>query len=732
MSAAIRTIARAAAVLATAALLVPSLAAPDAAARDRGNRADSVLIHIDSVSPSTPLPTNDLKPLVVTLTLTNTTSADITNLTVVGERGTPIGNQEALDATIAAGSAPSTPGIPIKPTHPVTVELLPHDGTVTTTFETTTGIPVDTAGICLCAEASVYPLYFSAHNTVDGIDQLLGVASTFMPAFYKKPQPVRVSWVWPLLEPPHRFLDDTVFTDDTLAESVSTGRLSRALAVVEQVGPEIPMTLLIDPELLDELEVMATESYTVQNSDGKTTTPGTGQTAASAWLDRLSSVLVDDPEVSVELTPYADPDVETLTEHDRSWSSIMPAAMTTRVTQALAGRPLDSTLAWPDTGAISKPTLRHLVGQGVTTLLLNSAAVRAPVPQGSVAPLLLRLDAKRQVAAALLSPAIQKDAAKAISASGDGLAAIPSLVAELAVRAAQEPDLEHSVTIAAPRYVDPDVTVAVRTILETSRSTFAKPIALSDATADSTLLPPLSGQLAKVPAATTANLPAPMVAAISAADDQRLIRSLLDTKNDADAAALVAALPSAIQRAESSAWRDPVNIDAAANYADLLDGEFDRLDNGVQFVQPSSNSYTLTSNTSPLPITVSNALPYAVRVRIRIVPQTPGFETGRIPRASVEANSTKTVRVPATTERSGLFRISVLLQAPNGRPVGEANIMQVRSTALGFIGVIIMIVAGSVLGIALLWRIVRRVRSRRKAGGPPADPVPVPTPETVS
>jgi hypothetical protein len=44
-----------------------------------------------------------------------------------------------------------------------------------------------------------------------------------------------------------------------------------------------------------------------------------------------------------------------------------------------------------------------------------------------------------------------------------------------------------------------------------------------------------------------------------------------------------------------------------------------------------------------------------------------------------------------------------------------------------------MIVAGSVLGIALLWRIVRRLRQRKSPGAPPpVNPVPAATPEPVS
>ena len=721
--------------IATAALLIPSGPALHASARN--TQADEVQIHVDSVSPSVPTPTTNKSQLLVTLTVTNTSDTDLTNVSILGTRGDPFGTQTQLDDSVA-NPVPPVAGVPFQSRPAVTIDDLPVGQSTTKVFSTTTSTLVDGRGICICSSSDtgnlIYPLFFTAHQIVDGVDNLIGVTSTYLPAFYAKPEPVRVSWVWPLLEPPHRFIGDTEFTDDSLAESVSTGRLSNALSVVEQVGPQVPVTLLIDPELLDELEVMSTEQYTVLGPDGKSTTPGVGQPAATEWLDRLRAVLENDPKVSVKLTPYADPDVETLTEHRLSWSPALPATMAARVLQALAGRPIDSTLAWPVTGAISKPTLRRLIGQGVNTVMLNASAVHVGLPDGSLAPQLVRLEENKTVAAALLSPAIEKYAASAITSGGDGAGALPTLIAELAVRATQQPDITQSVTIAAPRYVDPDVSAAASTILETSRSMFAKPLPLSSAVRRGTLFSSQYGELARVPASATTDVPPPVVAAESAVTSDtgmKLVRALLDTKDDQAAATLVDALPAAIQRAESSAWRNPDELGAASRYSALLNNEFNQLATGVQFVG-REGSYTLGSNTSPLPITVSNTLPYAVRVRV-LVGRAPGFVPKQLPVQTVESRSTTTFRVPATTERSGLFQIDVVLRAGgHGPPLGEPRKIQVRSTALGFIGVIIMIVAGSVLGIALLWRIVRRMRNRRASGEPPGDPVRIVTPEPVS
>ena len=507
-----RGLGRAGALLVTAAFLVPAGPLPSAAA-DTHRLDNRVLIHVDEVSPTTPTPTTKPQQLKVTLTLTNTTDDPIEAMRVIGERGNPIGNMNQLTAS-TENPVPPIGGLPMPSQPPLTIDLDRHAET-TVDFVTTTSTLDDGKGICICSSALtgplIYPLFFSAHAVIDGVDNVLGFASTYLPAFYAEPEPLRVGWVWPLLDRPHRLLDDTVFTDDELATSLSSGRLSRALEVVEQVGSRVPLTLLVDPELLDEIEVMATEPYSVSQPDGKAVA-GAGEAAAAAWLDRLRAVLLDDPGVTVRLTPYADPDVETLTERGLKWSIALPAAMVPRILDALAGRPLDMSLSWPVAGAVGPATLRRLYGQGIRTLLLNASAVALSGPDGSVPPGIVNLEPDReatdsQIAGVLQFPPIQREIARAITAGGEGVAALPKAVAQLAIRAVQEPDLEHAVVIAAPRYVDPDVAAAVRTIEETSDSFFARPIALQDAVADSGLSSTQLGRLTKVPSAVISDLP---------------------------------------------------------------------------------------------------------------------------------------------------------------------------------------------------------------------------------
>jgi Family of unknown function (DUF6049) len=723
--------------LVSAALAVPGVSTSlDDARTVSHNRSDSVGIVIDDVTPAAPKPTSKHEPLDVTLTLTNKSGTELKGVRIVGERGDPIGTQEALDKALESAEPPASPGLRI-PSDPKLVVDLPIGGSQTVTFETTTSTIDDNKGICICATADqplIYPLFFSAHTTgAGGVDQRLGVAATYLPSFAEARAPLDVTWIWPLLDAPHRLNDDTVFTDDLLASEVGlSGRLDRALQVVEDAGRTVPITVLVDPELLDELEVMAdaTNPYMVE-VDGKPT-PGTGQTAAKQWLDRFATMLTTEPDVQVQLTPYGDPDVESLSTNGLGWSHDMPDEMKSRVVEALAGRSIDATLAWPSSGSISSPTLTTLATSGVSTVVLNSRAV--DTGSGStVAPGLARLEVARHddVAAALLSPAIEKYVTPAVTIGGQPPTTLPQILAELAVRVAGEPDVEHAVTLAPPRYVNPDVDAAVRTIKETSQSTFARPISLSTAVSGS-LIPTGASHLAPVPASAP-GLPLGTIDAVeNAIEAVPKVSSLLDTEHDAAAKAFIDSLPAAIQRAESSAWAEPSAEADGTRFAIALQDRIDAVVYGVRIVAKPSGSYTLASDTSPLPITVENTLPYQVLIKVGIttVPSgLAGFDTKAMPARPVAAHQKATVNVSTSIDRSGRIRIRAVVLTPTNTEVGHSVTLVVRSTALGLIGVVITIVAGVVLALALLVRFARRFRDRRRAiPAPVGEPTPQPEP----
>ncbi len=716
-------------VLAALLLAACCVIAPAAAATERA--APQVQVNVLSVTPSSAPISTTPKPLAVELLVTNQTAKSIKKLVIEGVRGDPIAAQQELDKSLARATWPND-GLAITTEQPVTVDVAAH-ATTTVSFRTTTDV-VDHHGICVCGQF-VYPLFFGAFDPAGGAR--LGFARTYLPAFYPKPIPVRVAWVWPLIDRPHRTTSELVFTDDDLASEVAPGgRLDNSLQVLERVGAKgVPITILADPDLLDELEVMSTNHYTVQPVAGAAGRVGTGTSDAAAWLGRFRALVTNHPNVQVQLTPYADPDVQTLSQRHLTWSPRLGGAgMADRVEDALPDRALDFDTAWPAASTLSPETVQQLHSEGVHTLLLDDSAVHQQ-STSSVPTALARLGtAKSPIAVGLLSGALQKYATAALTnAGGTGLSQLPNLVAEIAVRAAQQPDVEHAAVLAAPRSIDPDPDTAYRTIMDTSSASYIVASSLATVTAASGL-PTTRATLTKVPDATV-QLPESI---IETADDATTSVPTLNSLLDSDPTARVDVLPYfplGVQRSVSSAWRTQRATGVAR--AAQLSSTFATLLAGVHIVQRNnkSGSYTLGSKNSKLPITVQNDLAYRVRVRVSVqtVNDVPGFDVPEdIAAQAVQPRSQSTVQLPTEVSRTGRFAVVAQLLTPNSQPVGESVNLTVHSTALGVVGVVITIVAGAVLLVALVVRFARRFRKREArppatgsvpaaAGGP--DPV---------
>ena len=235
--------------------------------------------------------------VTVTGTLTNTGESAITDLSVRLQRGEVRTTREEL----AAAAADPDPSTTVQPPFQNVRGELPPGGHLD--FNYTVGsdeLQLDQDG--------VYPVLLNVNGTVDGDDQRVGELPTFLVQ-----QPVvptattAVGWLWPLTERSHRGPTGE-FLDDGLADSIADdGRLDRALGVIErlpgtpspggaQTVPALPVTLAVDPALVEELTVMAAGPYAVGGVDGA----GSGTEAAAAFLERLRATTADSPAASSE------------------------------------------------------------------------------------------------------------------------------------------------------------------------------------------------------------------------------------------------------------------------------------------------------------------------------------------------------------------------------------------------------------------------------------------------
>lgn len=712
----------------------PSAASPSAPPEDR------VRVELVSLSPTTPDISNTPAPLTIQLRLTNTTSSTFPRLTVVGVRGDPISNQQALDGALA-NPVPPSPADPlvatISPTHPVRTRLGPHQ-TTTVSFVTSTATPPSSAGICLC-ENRIYPLFLeatastAAHGAV-----VLGSAQTFIPSFgTSQPKPVQLSWVWPLLDRPHRSTSETVFTDDDLAGSIAGGRLDRLLQTVQLVleqDPSLSMTLLVDPDLIDELAVMAAGSYRVQTS-GTSTTAGTGTAAAQSWLARLRTCLNEDPNLQLAFTPFADPDVRSLAAHGVGWADQLDATVQQRVTAALGGRAADSDISWPLGSSLDRQTLSALVRGGVRTVIVDDHTVpgsaREVPPPDALAPVSTPAGSAKL---AVASSQLDSYADSVVSTGGPGLSALPDLVAQVAVRAEQDGSHGHYVVVTPDRSVDPDPDAASAAILATADTSWSGSLSLGAAAAR--VNPVHQGGLRPQPLED--GLPdRTITAAQYFATTLPTVESLLTPPPHAPqtdgvsaealaaAASLVSGLPLGIQRAESAEWSD--SPDTSGSLAQALADQVRGIVDGVHLVKPAQGTYTLGSTDSPLPVTIDNTLglPVYVRLKAATVGGLPGFSAKDLGVQQVAPHSKLPMKLPAQVDRAGRIPVNVSLTTASRQPLGAGIQLSVRSTALGDIGKIITYAAAAILAAALLFRFGRQWWRRHNGTAPRRAPVEV-------
>ncbi|MEO6885511.1 MAG: hypothetical protein ABI232_04375 [Jatrophihabitantaceae bacterium] len=703
-------------------LVGPSILLSDtSSAQAQPTPPDKVQVQVLTVDPNSPAASTKPQPLTFMLSLTNATQAPLTGLTITAERGDPIGTQQALDHAIADPQPPTDElaGNVIKPDAPPLTASLPAGATIRLSIHTDSDIPQD-AGLCICHDA-IYPIYFTVQQQAeDGSTATLGTAQTYLPAFKDPPRKVQVGWIWPLLERPHRLLSQTAFTDDQLAQSVAGGgRLDRLLQVAEQVGATVPMTLVIDPELLAELQTMTT-GYQVQESDGSSVA-GTGGAAAADWLSRLRGLLDTVPQMEVDLTPYADPDISALVGNGLSWATTMPTAMQDAVMSALGRRLPDSDIAWPAGNQASQGTLAALVQNGARAVVLAGQSVSAPSGQDQVAEppsgLAQIRTASGSAVAALVSPSVDRYVGPALALGGNGLKLLPELVSEVAIRAI-DPASAQYVLLVPPRDLNPDLAVSVRALRAVAQTAWSSAVPLRSAL-DTT-------QPTKVVTLLDSSGPSDAEApGIQAAQQvTNVLPGLTSMFTAADAHSLLGTIPAGVQRVMSNSWA--VDPDAQLTAINELQKRLTSLQNGVHLVKPTNGTYTLGSNDSPLPITIDNTLGVTVSVRIQLstVGNLPGFKADDLGVQSIPTQGKLQLHVPVHVDRAGRIPVQVVLYAPAAETqggqltLGESLQLSVHSTALGDIGKVITLLAAVVLALALLVRIVRRVRAGRASIAP--------------
>jgi hypothetical protein len=718
--------------LATAPVLAPVSPAAGAPAAPAPVAERPVTVDLTRLDPRTVAPGG-----TVTLagTLTNTGGETLTDLGVRLQRGGVVTTRADLLATDADAGPATTVSTPFTP---LPGPLAPGDTVPFTVTATTADLALGGDG--------VYPLLLNLNGTgADGEQRRVGEIRTHLVQQTAPPATATaVAWLWPLTERSHRDAAGG-FVDDGLATAVSEGgRLDRALSVVERLPavlapgaptptPVAPVTLAVDPALVEELSVMAEGPYDVAGEEDA----GTGTEAAGAWLGRLRAVAADHPVVAL---PYGDVDADALQATgltaaltrtlpgaptgdadgggtDGEGSDTRPAASEASPGPAGAALLADvlgvaprTDLGWAPGGGLRPDTVSTLRAGGVEQVVVASSAlsdgdVVLGIPGGGAAARATVPAADGPVEALVADAGLSSVVGTADTAEGGPRIAEQRYVAELVLvsqQAGTDP-AGQSVLVAPARDVDPDPEAVAAMIADTALPGL-RPASLPDLAAGPVADAGTPLSRAGAPVLDPAGL-GELAAATGLRDD------LAGAVVGSDPATALASSDAALARAASAAWRDdPAGFLAAAqDVRDTVGGLRER----VTLVAPADGTYSLASSDAPLVLTVQNDLPFAVRVLPQVrTRDNVGLTIGELSAQELAPRQRTTLEVPTRLRQSGRFAVTASLTTPGGGILGDDVAIQVRSTAYGTISLSITIGAAVLLGLLFLRRGVLFLRRR--------------------
>lgn len=554
----------------------------------------------------------------------------------------------------------------------------------------------------------VYVLQVTATGRVGGdATRQLATLTTFLPYLpdAKQYQPTRLTWLWPLATTPSRDAHGVFLPSSSNAELLPGGRLADLTAAPGR----IPVTWMVDPELLESAQALGLDH---ERQDGRGTTAADPDPAAARWLADLKAQLAP-RERPVAALPYADPDVAALTHHGEPDELIRAVERSKAATGSILGRESDTTVAWPPDGFADVETLGALRRAGAKTVVLSSAALllareRTYTPTGRS-----QVDAQGARLEVLVADQALTDTLSVdLAAPGAAALAAQRFLAETALITLERPNEARTILVAPPRRWAPPVGWSANLLATTEGTPWVRTVGLSALSKTRVPAEYAGAGLTYPQAAADAELAAAQVDRMEQISETStgLIQIFARPGLEPTCRPLVpgaACYTGALFATVSSAWRN--NRSAGRSYAvqatDRISADIDQ----VSVI--GRDLVTLSSTRGTIPLTVSNELDQAIRVRPVLRPRVGSRLSVTNPKMiTIGAGRKQTVRVPAEAASNGITQVDVQLLDAAGRPFGDTTQLRVNVTSFGKVGLIVLIAAGGVLFGAAIVKNVRRFR----------------------
>ncbi|MFE9631697.1 DUF6049 family protein [Streptomyces sp. NPDC006463] len=660
-------------------------------------QAASVDIQLTSMTPAAPVKSDTL---TISGTVVNNSSETINDAHVGLRVGPLLADRSSIDeAAERTGFRAGTDPGEIDPAYAVKIDSLPSK--VGRQFSLT--VPVNKLDL---DKDGVYQLGVSLSGVTESrpSEQVLGIKRTFLPwqpeAAAKRAQ---LTYVWPLISTTHVTAetgsDETqtpVFLDDSLAEELKPGgRLERMVAL----GKELPITWVIDPDLLYTVDAM-TKGYRVRVPGGKPV-QGKNKAVAEQWLNSLEAAVQGKKVVAL---PFADPDLASLAHHGKDVSGTLgqlrPATdKAKQAVETVLHVPASTDFSWPVDGAIDPSIVNVATSAGAHNILTRSDSLSESGALGYTpsAARPIGAGATAVVADAELSTAFEGDM---LSAGNSTLAEQRFLAHTLALNL-QHTDEQRSFVVAPQRMpTASQVETMARAVRALQAGRWTQP---GDLEAAATAKPD--------PAAAT-QVPGAGQYPESLRKQELPVTAfekIRTTQNTLDHFKVILAAPDRVEipfgnttnREMSTSWRG--HPDEAGLYRDQVQNYLIGLTEKVKVI-PKSDA-TLSGHSATIPVSVQNSLVQDVHdLVLRVKSANPtrlmfGDKGEAEQQVTVQGDHTQTVKFPANATASGPVEVTAQLFTKDGVPYGKERKFTVNATEVT--PTVMLVIAGGVLLLVL-------------------------------
>ncbi|MFE5881966.1 DUF6049 family protein [Streptomyces hydrogenans] len=657
----------------------------------------TVDVAIDTLTPSAPV---EGDTVTVTGTLTNRGKRTITDATVNLRVGPRMDSRSEIDQ-VARRKGFRSDSDP-RPLDAPEIDIANLPVGVPRDFR----ISVPVSELDLDDEGGVYQLGVSLSGQTSDArwDRVLGIERTFLPY---QPEPTakrtQLTYLWPLISSSHISADtasdeqqSAVFQDDDLAEELRPGgRLDEMVSL----GKDLPVTWVIDPDLLASVDAMA-NGYRVKDGTGHAAGTEANRKLAERWLGQLEAAVQGRKVVAL---PFADPDLASLAHRGKA----VPGSLKhLQSATALAGSTVETILhvqpatdfAWPVDGAVDPSIMAVATSAGARKVIARSDSIQdddlsytptaaRPLGGGTTAV----------VSDAELSTAFQGDMVRAETST----LAVQEFLAQTLAITLEQPQDRRSVVVAPQR--QPSVSQAqamAAAVRGLGAKRWTEPLDLVAAAAakpdpDATTAVPRAGQYPKKLRATELPVEAfrDMKTTGDELDDFKVILS--------DATRVVPPIGNAINREMSTSWRGRTT-EAAIYRVDVQD-VLQRLTKSVVLVDKSD--LTLSGRSATIPVTVQNRLLQDVEgLVLRLTSsngtrlKVDGGTSAELP-ITVRAGHSQSVKFPASANANGQVSMTAQLYTADGTPYGTSMTFSVKVSEMT--PTVMLVIAGGVLLLVL-------------------------------